>query len=113
MIGLESVMLGTVKHSVEAITPVTLAYLLLETCDRLRQRGMVNGGTTYHFPLTRRHIADATGLSHMHLIRVLKEMREKRLALIDRAALIVYDWEKLAERAEYIPVGAVGRRAIL
>lgn len=162
MIGLESVMLGTVKHSVEAITPVTLcvlegrrlpdlfrehpalalsifrtrieeeqradvrlallgrrrafsrvAYLLLETCDRLRQRGMVNGGNTYHFPLTRRHIADATGLSHMHLTRVLKEMREKRLALIDRAALIVYDWENLAERAEYVPVGGVGRRAIL
>ena len=155
-------MLGTVKHSVEAITPVTLcvlggralpalfqehpalalsilrtrieeeqradvwlallgrrpafsrvAYLLLETCDRLRQRGMVNGGGTYHFPLTRRHIADATGLSNMHLIRVLKEMREKRLALIDRAALIVYDWEKLAELAEYSPLGGVGDRAIL
>lgn len=162
MIGLESAVLGTVKHSVEAITPVTLctlegrtlpdlfrehpalalaifrtrieeeqradvrlallgrrpafgrvAYLLLETCDRLRQRGMVNGGTTYHFPLTRRHVADATGLSQMHLTRVLKEMRDKRLALIDRAALIVYDWERLAEIAEYVPVGTVGRRAIL
>lgn len=162
MIGLESAMLGTVKHSVEAITPVALcvlegrtlpdlfqdhpalalsifrtrieeeqradvrlallgrraafarvAYLLLETCDRLRQRGMVNGGTTYHFPLTRRHIADATGLSNMHLIRVLKEMRERKLVLIDRAALVVYDWQKLAELAEYIPVGGVGHRAIL
>jgi DNA-binding transcriptional regulator LsrR (DeoR family) len=87
--------------------------LLLETCDRLRQRGMVNGGTTYHFPLTRRHIADATGLSNMHLIRVLKEMRERKLVLIDRAALVVYDWQKLAELAEYIPVGGVGHRAIL
>jgi CRP-like cAMP-binding protein len=162
MIGLESAMLGTVKHSVEAITPVALcvlegrtlpdlfqdhpalalsifrtrieeeqradvrlallgrraafarvAYLLLETCDRLRQRGMVNGGTTYHFPLTRRHIADATGLSNMHLIRVLREMRERKLVLIDRAALVVYDWQKLAELAEYIPVGGVGHRAIL
>jgi CRP/FNR family transcriptional regulator, anaerobic regulatory protein len=162
MIGLESVALGTVKHSVEAITPVALcvldgrplselfreqpalalsifrtrieeeqradvrlallgrrpafsrvAYLLLETCDRLRQRGMVNGGSTYHFPLTRRHIADATGLSQMHLTRVLNDMRDKRLALIDRAALVVYDWERLAELAEYVPVGAVGRRAIL
>jgi CRP-like cAMP-binding protein len=162
MIGLESAMLGTVKHSVEAITPVALcvlegrtlpdlfqdhpalalsifrtrieeeqradvrlallgrraafarvAYLLLETCDRLRQRGMVNGGTTYHFPLTRRHIADATGLSNMHLIRVLREMRERKLVLIDRAALVVYDWQKLAALAEYIPVGGVGHRAIL
>jgi CRP-like cAMP-binding protein len=108
MIGLESAMLGTVKHSVEAITPVALcvlegrtlpdlfrdhpalalsifrtrieeeqradvrlallgrraafarvAYLLLETCDRLRQRGMVNGVMTYHFPLTRRPEGDA------------------------------------------------------
>jgi hypothetical protein len=40
-------------------------------------------------------------------------MRERRLALIDRAALVVYDWEKLAELAEYIPAGGVGHRAIL
>lgn len=161
-IGLESALLGVVRHSVQALTSATLcvlegrtlqelfdahpgfalsvfrtrveeeqradirlallgrrtalqrlAYLIAETCDRLRQRGMANGGTVYPFPLTRSHLADATSLSTMHLGRVLNEMKAKELAVVDDGTVIVINWEKLAQTAGYLPTDPVGRRAIL
>jgi CRP/FNR family transcriptional regulator, anaerobic regulatory protein len=162
VIGLESAMLGTVTHSVRAITPVSLcvleghslaelfdghsalglallrtrveeeqrtdsriamlgrgtalqriAYFMLETYDRLQQRGMVNGGTTCPFPLTRRHLADASGLSSVHVARILTELREKKLAVVEGGVLIVFNRAALAALAAYDPVYVAGRRTIL
>jgi CRP-like cAMP-binding protein len=163
MIGLASALMGTVKHSVRAITAATLcvlsgrglselfehlpglalqilqtrveeeqradvrlsllgrssaeqriAYLMLETADRLRQRGMVDGGSTCPFPLQRRDLADAAGLSRVHLARTLESLRQRRLAEIQDGTLVLYDRAKLAELSGYIPVRiAAGRRAIL
>jgi len=163
IIGLASALLGTIKHSVQAITPVTLcvlsgrdwrdlferhpavalnqlqtrveeeqrgdvrlsllgrsnaeqriAYLMLDTFDRLRQRGMVNGGSTCPFPLLRRDIADAAGLSRVHVARTLDRLRERRLAEIQDGVLVLYDRARLAELADYVPLRVTtGRRAIL
>ena len=163
MIGLSSAVLGIVKHSVEAITPVTLcaldsramldlfsqhpalalailrtrveeaqladmrlallgrrtaaqriAYLMLETFDRLRQCGLANGGTTCPFPVQRRHLADAAGLSRVHLLRTLAELRSEGLAEIQNGVLVLGNVPKLTELATYVPTRAtVGRRAIL
>jgi CRP/FNR family transcriptional regulator len=163
LIGLASALLGTVKHSVQAITPATLCvlsgrsvselfdrdpglglnilqnrveeeqradvrlsllgrsnaeerigYLMLDTFDRLRQRGMVNGGSTCPFPLQRRDIADAAGLSRVHVARTLDRLRERRLAEIQDGVLVLFDRARLAELAGYVPLRvATGRRAIL
>jgi CRP/FNR family transcriptional regulator, anaerobic regulatory protein len=163
MIGLASAVLGTVKHSVQAITPATLcvlagrgfpelfngypglafnilqtrveeeqrqdvrlsllgrttaeqriAYLMLETFDRLRQRGMFEGGSTCPFPLQRRDIADAAGLSRVHVARTLDSLRERRLAEIQDGTLVLFDQPRLADLAGYVPLRvATGRRAIL
>jgi CRP/FNR family transcriptional regulator len=163
MIGLASALLGTVKHSVQAITPATLCvlsghsvaelfacdpgmalnilqtrveeeqradvrlsllgrsnaeerigYLMLDTFDRLRQRGMVNGGSTCPFPLQRRDIADAAGLSRVHVARTLEGLRERRLAEIHDGVLVLFDRARLAELSSYVPLRvASGRRAIL
>jgi CRP-like cAMP-binding protein len=91
-----------------------VGYLMLDLYDRLTRRGLVNGGTTCPFPLTRRHLADATGLSTMHLTRTLGQLREKRLAVIEGAVLVLYDWKGLAEIAGYVPVAdRPNERAIL
>jgi CRP/FNR family transcriptional regulator len=91
-----------------------IAYLMLETFDRLRQRGMGHGGSTCPFPLQRRDLADAAGLSRVHVARTLESLRERRLAEIQDGTLILFDREKLAELAGYVPIGdARGRRAIL
>jgi CRP/FNR family transcriptional regulator, anaerobic regulatory protein len=163
MIGLASALLGTVKHSVQAVTTATLcvlqgrgfpelfnnhpafalnllqtrveeeqrmdvllsllgrstaeqriAYLMLETFDRLRQRGMVNGSSTCPFPLQRRDLADVAGLSRVHVARTLDSLRQRRLAEIQDGTLVLFDRPRLAELARYIPSrAAMGRRAIL
>jgi CRP-like cAMP-binding protein len=163
MIGLASALLGTVKHSVQALTPVTLCvlsgrtlpelfaehpgfafnimqtrveeeqradvrlsllgrrnaeqrigYLMLETFDRLRQRGMVNGGSTCPFPLQRRDLADAAGISRVHVARTLERLRDQRLATIQDGVLVLLDRSRLIDLAGYVPLRVTaGRRAIL
>jgi CRP/FNR family transcriptional regulator len=91
-----------------------IAYLMLETFDRLRQRSMVNGGSTCPFPLQRRDLADAAGLSRVHVARTLDALRERRLVEIQDGTLVIFDRGKLTELAGYVPLGlAVGKRAIL
>jgi len=91
-----------------------IAYLMLETFDRVRQRGIVNGGSTCPFPLQRRDLADAAGLSRVHVGRTLETLRERRLAEIQNGTLVVFDRPKLTDLAGYVPLGtAAGRRALL
>ena len=91
-----------------------IGYLMLETLDRLRQRGMVNGGSTCPFPLQRRDLADAAGLSRVHVARTLESLRERRFAEIQSGTLVIFDRRGLAELARYVPPGgAAGRRALL
>ena len=91
-----------------------IAYLMLETFDRLRQRSMVNGGSTCPFPLQRRDLADAAGLSRVHVARTLEALRERRLAELQNGTLVIFDRSKLTDLAGYVPLGtAAGRRALL
>jgi CRP/FNR family transcriptional regulator, anaerobic regulatory protein len=91
-----------------------IAYLMLETFDRLRQRGLLDGGSTCPFPLQRRDLADAAGLSRVHVARTLDSLRERRLAEIQDGTLVLYDRRRLTDLAGYVPLGeARGRRAIL
>jgi CRP-like cAMP-binding protein len=91
-----------------------IGYLMLETFDRLRQRGMLNGGSTCPFPLQRRDLADATGLSRVHVARTLERLRERHLAEIQDGTLVIFDRRTLTDLSEYIPLGAPsGRRALL
>jgi CRP/FNR family transcriptional regulator, anaerobic regulatory protein len=163
MIGLASAVLGTVRHSVQALTPATLCvlsgrtvmdlftqhpgfalnimqtrveeeqradvrvsllgrsnaeqrigYLMLETFDRLRQRGMVDGGSTCRFPLQRRDLADAAGMSRVHVARTLERLREQRLATIQDGVLVLLDRVRLTALANYVPFRvAAGRRALV
>jgi CRP/FNR family transcriptional regulator, anaerobic regulatory protein len=163
MIGLASALLGTVRHSVQALTPATLCvlsghsvtdlftshpafalnilqtrveeeqradvrlsllgrsnaeqrigYLMLETFDRLRQRGMVNGGSTCPFPLSRRDIADTTGMSRVHVARTLERLRKQGIAIIQDGVLVLLDRARLIALARYVPLRvAVGRRALV
>jgi CRP-like cAMP-binding protein len=58
-----------------------LADLLLELHDRLERIGLVeNRG--FHLPLTQEHLADALGLSVVHVNRSLKTLRTRNLATL-------------------------------
>jgi CRP/FNR family transcriptional regulator, anaerobic regulatory protein len=97
-----------------SIAEQRIAYLMLETFDRLRQRGLVNGGSTCPFPLQRRDLADAVGLSRVHVARTLESLRERKLAAIQHGTLVIFDRANLTQLAGYVPLGtASGRRALL
>jgi CRP/FNR family transcriptional regulator len=163
MIGLASAALGIVKHSVQALTAVTLcaldgarlpmlfqnhpalalailqtrveeeqrsdirmallgrskaeariAYLMIDTFERLRRRGLANGSSTCPFPLQRHHLADAVGLSRVHVARTLGLLRRRRLAEIQSGVLVLLDRAQLTALAGYVPYrGGAGRRAIV
>jgi CRP/FNR family transcriptional regulator, anaerobic regulatory protein len=163
VIGLAAAITGTVRHSAQALTPVSLCvlegkrfselferhptmalnllrtlieeeqradmrlsllgrstaeqrvgYLMLETFDRLRQRGIVHGGSTCPFPLQRRDLADAAGLSRVHVARTLESLRRRRLAEIQEGILVLFNRTGLADLAGYIPLRvSAGTRSLL
>lgn len=161
IIGLSSALLGTIRHSVQALTPVSVCvmngyplpkllqrhvdltldllrwrveeehradtrlallgrrkplqrvgYLMLETVDRLRRLELADG-TMCPFPLQRQHLADATGLSMIHLNRTLAQLRDERLAAIEDKMLIIFDRRRLAELSGYEALQLIGHRVLL
>ena len=53
---------------------VRLAHLLAELARRLKAVGLMKGNSA-HLPLTQTHLADALGLTSIHVNRVLQELR--------------------------------------
>ncbi|PWC35953.1 hypothetical protein TSO352_12155 [Azospirillum sp. TSO35-2] len=92
--------------------PQRIAYLMLELAERLEETGELKDGCCA-FPLRRRHLADATGLSGTHVNRSLGELREKRLAHLEDGRLTILDRERLAGFAGYTPLGRRVQRLIL
>jgi len=89
-----------------------VSYLFLETYHRLRQRGMAQKGIC-PFLLRRSDTADAVGLSKVHLMRALRELREQQLAVIRGRELIIPDVPKLAARVGFTAQTSERGRAIL
>jgi CRP/FNR family transcriptional regulator, anaerobic regulatory protein len=69
-----------------------IARLILNLAERLEQRGMVRPGTLeMDFPLRQHHIADATGLTPVHVSKVLTEFRRGGLINISDRSLTILD----------------------
>lgn len=75
-----------------------IARLILNLMERLAKRGMVQD-KTFEFPLRHRHIADATGLTTVHVSRMLSEFRRRGLFAINGRSLTVLDIERLRRLA--------------
>lgn len=69
-----------------------IARLILNLADRLAQRGLAQPGTAeMDFPLRQHHIADATGLTPVHVSKVLTEFRKNGLIDISDRSLTILD----------------------
>jgi CRP/FNR family transcriptional regulator len=69
-----------------------IARLILNLAERLSERGMVQSATMeIDFPLRQHHIADATGLTPVHVSKVLTEFRRSGLINISDRALTIVD----------------------
>jgi len=80
-----------------------VAHFLLELHDRLAMVGMVTNGS-FLFPLTQEMIADALGLSVVHVSRTMKQLREADLVQIKDGRLQLRHRRKLSALSEYASV---------
>ena len=78
-----------------------VAHLLCEFALRLKSAGLGNE-TQYELPMTQDQLADATGLTSVHINRTLKSLEADRL--IERATprvICIGDWRKLADVGDF------------
>jgi CRP-like cAMP-binding protein len=78
-----------------------VAHLLCEFAVRLRIAGL-GEDTNYELPMTQEQLADATGLTSVHINRTLKAL--ERDELIERPnprAIWIGDWRRLAEAGDF------------
>lgn len=77
-----------------------VANLLLDLHQRVTARGDIGRGGRARLPLNQIHIADATGLTSVHVCRTLKRMKAERLLEYHRGELVLLDPDRLAELAQ-------------
>lgn len=77
------------------------AHLLCEMY--VRQRGILDVSSGFGMPLTQAKLADALGLSVVHVNRVVRELRETRYVEWQGGVVRILDFEALAELAEFDP----------
>ena len=74
-----------------------IAHLMCETIMRLGVVGLVQDHRVVPWPITQGEMADAVGLSHVHVNRTLMELRAENLITLANKELIVHDWERLKQ----------------
>ena len=79
---------------------VRTAHLLLELGLRLQLVGL-GSDSGFACPLNQYHLADALGLTAIHVNRVLRQLRERRLATFRDGRVEFHDLEGLRELAEF------------
>jgi CRP-like cAMP-binding protein len=79
-----------------------LSHLLVELYLRLNAVGRAQDGRC-DFPLTQNDLADATGLTSVHVNRTLQELRRDGLIELERKQLQILDLERLAEVSMFNP----------
>ncbi|MBR0776553.1 Crp/Fnr family transcriptional regulator [Bradyrhizobium diazoefficiens] len=79
-----------------------VAHLFCEVYERLRPVGLVDGNSC-SFPVTQMDLADATGLSVVHLNRTIQELRASGLITLRERTLTINDLDALKNAALVSP----------
>jgi CRP-like cAMP-binding protein len=77
-----------------------VAHVICELYERLRVVGLVDGNT-FAFPVTQMDMADATGLSAVHLNRTLQELRGSGYITLKDRSLTIHDFQALSNTAMF------------
>jgi CRP-like cAMP-binding protein len=77
-----------------------IARQILNLAERLAKRGMMRG-QTMEFPLRQRHIADATGLTPVHVSKVLGQFTRAGLIEISGRSLTIINATELRRVADW------------
>ncbi len=87
-----------------------IAGLLSELALTAAGQISIQAGAAFKVPLTQRHIAEATGLTSIHVNRILRQLREDRIVEFQHGVLSIVDPEKLYTLVELGADAIVGRR---
>jgi CRP-like cAMP-binding protein len=79
-----------------------VAHTFCEFVTRMRAVGLTEGNTC-ELPFTQAMIADALGLSTVHVNRTIQELRIKNLIRLTGGSLTVCDWDGLQQAGEFDP----------
>jgi CRP-like cAMP-binding protein len=79
-----------------------MAHLLCELLVRLRAVELVEDHA-FRLPVTQVDLADALGLSPVHVNRVLQELRGQKLITLRGGSVHVLDWDGLQQAGEFDP----------
>jgi CRP-like cAMP-binding protein len=79
-----------------------VAHIICELFERLQVVGLVDGNS-FAFPVTQMDLADATGLSTVHLNRTLQELRSAGLITLRDRSLTIRDPQALRNTAMFNP----------
>jgi CRP-like cAMP-binding protein len=77
-----------------------IGFLIYEIFVRMRAFGVIDDDQ-FEFPVTQVDLADATGLTPVHVNRMLKQLREENLIAIDGKNWTVLDPDGLRKAAQY------------
>lgn len=77
-----------------------IAHLMCELCVRLQVVGR-SDGRRFALPMTQLDLADATGLTSVHVNRMLKQLRDQRLLTFRGGEVVIEDWDRLVRAAEF------------
>ncbi|HEY0413359.1 MAG TPA: Crp/Fnr family transcriptional regulator [Allosphingosinicella sp.] len=79
-----------------------IAHLLCELFVRTRIVGLAEE-EGYPLPLTQADLADATGLTSVHVNRMLRRLRDEGLLTFRGGRVTIHDWHRLQRVAEFEP----------
>lgn len=82
--------------------PARVAHLLCELFLRHRAVGLAKG-QSFKLPITQTELADALGLSNVHVNRTLQELRAQGLIGERNHVLKILSWEGLTQLGEFDP----------
>ncbi|MGQ7262536.1 Crp/Fnr family transcriptional regulator [Vreelandella sp. V005] len=80
-----------------------IAHLICELMVRLEAVGLAKQAT-FELPITQVELADATGMTQIHVNRVLQALRKDGLISSNKNQITVLDWQKLKDAAEFDPL---------
>jgi CRP-like cAMP-binding protein len=79
-----------------------IAHLLCELYVRLEMVGLASEHR-FSLPLTQADLADANGLTAVHVNRMLKKLRDDELVTYRGGEVVIHDWDRLQRIAEFSP----------
>jgi CRP-like cAMP-binding protein len=77
-----------------------MAHLFCEMMVRMEAIDRARDGSCA-LPITQEDLGEATGMSNVHVNRIIQDLRKQKLISFARGKLTVHDWDRLVEVADF------------